>query len=189
MRLRASALPRKPQHAQLPCCCPNPLGELDRHHKRPPSGQHDTQPAPSCTRLRPPAPARAEDLYPFVPPKMRFITKVWHPNISSANGAICLDILKDQWTPALTLKTALLSLQALLSSPAPDDPQARASPWLGRRRAQCGCGRCGERAIGASDRTAAGQRHAAGAPAAARRAPSSPPHAGRGGGAAVPEQH
>lgn len=54
---------------------------------------------------------------------MRFITKVWHPNISSANGAICLDILKDQWSPALTLKTALLSLQALLCSPQPDDPQ------------------------------------------------------------------
>ncbi|KAG6505145.1 hypothetical protein ZIOFF_037493 [Zingiber officinale] len=46
-----------------------------------------------------------------------------HPNISSQNGAICLDILKDQWSPALTLKTALLSLQALLSAPAPDDPQ------------------------------------------------------------------
>ncbi|PNH00063.1 Ubiquitin-conjugating enzyme E2 27, partial [Tetrabaena socialis] len=50
--------------------------------------------------------------------------QVWHPNISSQNGAICLDILKDQWSPALTLKTALLSLQALLSSPQPDDPQA-----------------------------------------------------------------
>ncbi|KAG6508600.1 ubiquitin-conjugating enzyme E2 27-like [Zingiber officinale] len=61
--------------------------------------------------------------YPFEPPKMQFITKVWHPNISSQNGAICLDILKDQWSPALTLKTALLSLQALLSAPAPDDPQ------------------------------------------------------------------
>lgn len=46
-----------------------------------------------------------------------------HPNISSQNGAICLDILKDQWSPALTLKTALLSLQALLSAPAPNDPQ------------------------------------------------------------------
>jgi len=61
--------------------------------------------------------------YPFEPPKMKFITKVWHPNISSANGAICIDILKDQWTPALTLKTALLSLQSLLASPEPSDPQ------------------------------------------------------------------
>lgn len=34
-----------------------------------------------------------------------------------------MDILKDQWSPALTLKTALLSLQALLSAPEPDDPQ------------------------------------------------------------------
>jgi ubiquitin-conjugating enzyme (huntingtin interacting protein 2) len=61
--------------------------------------------------------------YPFEPPKMRFITKIWHPNISSQTGAICLDILKDQWSPALTIKTALLSLQALLCSPEPDDPQ------------------------------------------------------------------
>jgi len=61
--------------------------------------------------------------YPFVPPKMRFDTKVWHPNVSSQNGAICLDILKNEWSPALTLRTALLSLQALLSTPNPDDPQ------------------------------------------------------------------
>lgn len=54
---------------------------------------------------------------------MKFATKVWHPNISSQSGAICLDILKDQWSPALTLKTALLSIQALLSAPEPDDPQ------------------------------------------------------------------
>ncbi|KAG5035777.1 hypothetical protein AAZX31_04G182000 [Glycine max] len=63
------------------------------------------------------------DGYPFEPPKMKFKTKVWHPNISSQSGAICLDILKDQWSPALTLKTALLSVQALLSAPQPDDPQ------------------------------------------------------------------
>mmetsp|Transcript_13014 Transcript_13014/g.28264 ORF Transcript_13014/g.28264 Transcript_13014/m.28264 type:complete len:204 (-) Transcript_13014:375-986(-) len=61
--------------------------------------------------------------YPFEPPKMRFITKIWHPNVSSQTGAICLDILKDQWSPALTIKTALLSLQALLCSPEPKDPQ------------------------------------------------------------------
>lgn len=63
------------------------------------------------------------DNYPFVPPKMRFDTKIWHPNVSSQNGAICLDILKDQWSPALTMRTALLSLQALLSCPNPDSPQ------------------------------------------------------------------
>jgi len=61
--------------------------------------------------------------YPFEPPKMKFITKIWHPNISSQTGAICLDVLKDAWSPALTIKTALLSLQALLCSPEPDDPQ------------------------------------------------------------------
>ena len=61
--------------------------------------------------------------YPFKPPKMKFDTKIWHPNISSVTGAICLDILKNEWTPALTIRTALLSLQALMCSPVPDDPQ------------------------------------------------------------------
>jgi ubiquitin-conjugating enzyme (huntingtin interacting protein 2) len=57
--------------------------------------------------------------YPFSPPKMKFITPIYHPNVSSQTGAICLDILKDAWTPVLTLKTALISLQSLLCDPAP----------------------------------------------------------------------
>ncbi|MBW0565305.1 hypothetical protein O181_105020 [Austropuccinia psidii MF-1] len=61
--------------------------------------------------------------YPFEPLKMKFITKVYHPNISSQSGAICLDILKDAWSPVLTLKTTLVSLQSLLCSPEPNDPQ------------------------------------------------------------------
>lgn len=61
--------------------------------------------------------------YPFKPPKMKFDTKIWHPNISSVTGAICLDILKNEWTPALTIRTALISLQALMCAPVPDDPQ------------------------------------------------------------------
>lgn len=63
------------------------------------------------------------ETYPFNPPKVKFITKIWHPNISSVTGAICLDILKDQWAAAMTLRTVLLSIQALLASPEPDDPQ------------------------------------------------------------------
>ncbi|CAG2105070.1 unnamed protein product [Medioppia subpectinata] len=63
------------------------------------------------------------ETYPFNPPKVRFVTKVWHPNISSVTGAICLDILKDQWAAAMTIRTVLLSLQALLAAAEADDPQ------------------------------------------------------------------
>jgi len=61
--------------------------------------------------------------YPFKPPKMKFLTMVYHPNISSQTGAICLDILKDNWTPTYTLKTVLISLRSLLTTPEPNDPQ------------------------------------------------------------------
>lgn len=54
---------------------------------------------------------------------MKFDTKIWHPNISSQTGAICLDILKNEWSPALSIRTALLSIQALLCNAEPDDPQ------------------------------------------------------------------
>lgn len=66
---------------------------------------------------------KVPETYPFNPPKVRFITRIWHPNISSVTGAICLDILKDNWAAAMTLRTVLLSLQALLAAAEPDDPQ------------------------------------------------------------------
>ena len=59
--------------------------------------------------------------YPMVPPKLLFRTKIYHPNIDKL-GRICLDILKDKWSPALLIRSVLLSMQALLSAPNPDDP-------------------------------------------------------------------
>ena len=63
------------------------------------------------------------DAYPMEAPKVRFLTRIYHPNVDKL-GRICLDILKDKWSPALQIRTVLLSIQALLSAPNPDDPLA-----------------------------------------------------------------
>ncbi|GMI41231.1 hypothetical protein TrCOL_g13426 [Triparma columacea] len=63
--------------------------------------------------------------YPFQPPKVRFETKVFHPNVSE-KGLICLDTLKPKpvgsWSPAVSLFSLLTTLRVLLSNPSWDDP-------------------------------------------------------------------
>jgi ubiquitin-conjugating enzyme E2 N len=72
----------------------------------------------------------------MTPPKVRFLTKVWHPNINKM-GQICLDILKKRWSPALQIRTVLLSVQALLASPNLEDPlnNAAADQWIADSKA------------------------------------------------------
>jgi ubiquitin-conjugating enzyme E2 D/E len=59
--------------------------------------------------------------YPFKVPDIKFNTKIYHPNINDI-GQICMDILKNEWSSALTIGRVLLSISSLLSDPNPSDP-------------------------------------------------------------------
>lgn len=62
-----------------------------------------------------------DDEYPHSPPEVKFLTKIYHPNINNM-GQICLNILRNDWKPTLSARTILLSISSLLASPNAEDP-------------------------------------------------------------------
>ncbi|KAK0389596.1 hypothetical protein NLU13_3171 [Sarocladium strictum] len=60
--------------------------------------------------------------YPLSPPKMRFVTPIVHANIALDTGEICLDLLKDAWTPTYTILESVRAVRMLLSCPETDSP-------------------------------------------------------------------
>ena len=65
---------------------------------------------------------RVPDQYPFMPPRVRFNTRIFHPNIHFESGEICLDVLKNDWSPAWSLESICRAILALLSAPNADSP-------------------------------------------------------------------
>eukprot|EP00295_Goniomonas_pacifica_P009078 CAMPEP_0175841846 /NCGR_PEP_ID=MMETSP0107_2-20121207/20156_1 /TAXON_ID=195067 ORGANISM="Goniomonas pacifica, Strain CCMP1869" /NCGR_SAMPLE_ID=MMETSP0107_2 /ASSEMBLY_ACC=CAM_ASM_000203 /LENGTH=159 /DNA_ID=CAMNT_0017155859 /DNA_START=18 /DNA_END=497 /DNA_ORIENTATION=+ len=66
------------------------------------------------------------DQYPDKPPKVRFTTKMFHPNVYQ-DGTLCLDIISNKWSPSYTVGSVLTSIQSLLTDPncaSPANPEA-----------------------------------------------------------------
>lgn len=58
----------------------------------------------------------------MVPPTIRFVTPICHPNVDFKSGEICIDVLKDRWTPAMQISSSLTYIHQLLTSAEPDSP-------------------------------------------------------------------
>ncbi|KAA3672991.1 hypothetical protein P879_10973 [Paragonimus westermani] len=67
--------------------------------------------------------------YPNVPPTVRFVSKMFHPNVY-ADGSICLDILQNMWSSSYNIGAILTSLQSLLGDPNPNSPANTAAAEL-----------------------------------------------------------
>ena len=77
--------------------------------------------------------------YPFDPPTVTFATPCFHPNVDLRTGSICLDILREKWSAALSVTAVLISIQSLLATPNVDSPLNReaAQLWPYPKGASC----------------------------------------------------
>lgn len=59
--------------------------------------------------------------YPIDPPRIKCLQKIYHPNID-LEGNVCLNILREDWSPVLSLNAVLLGLNFLFLELNPSDP-------------------------------------------------------------------
>lgn len=58
--------------------------------------------------------------YPFRPPEVRFMTKIYHVNVNKTDGSLCADIFQNNWAPTLKMRYVIESIISILSQPAPE---------------------------------------------------------------------
>lgn len=66
--------------------------------------------------------------FPYMPPKVRWITPIWHPNIRGEK--VCIGILGKDWSPTMSLVGTIEALRNLLNFPNPNDPLNRQAAML-----------------------------------------------------------
>jgi ubiquitin-conjugating enzyme E2 N len=64
---------------------------------------------------------RFPEEYPFSPPSVKFLTKIYHPNVTAAEGEVCPDLLRENWKPHLNIRYVMECLRTLLICPNPDN--------------------------------------------------------------------
>jgi hypothetical protein len=63
------------------------------------------------------------DSYPFKAPKIKFVTKIYHPNVKTSSGEICTQAIEQQWVPTLGANFIIQAVLTVIKSPNADNPQ------------------------------------------------------------------